>query len=258
MGAATPARAQFCSAVADLELVAHSCTLSADTIEVGQEVLLECDVIVHNNGPCGPVGAYLDWTAIGLWSGCEIIESGPTPPLPLAVCVSEVLPVELLTLQCFEPGDYEVRVESRISPLDSWVVSDPDDTNNSFVGSTLQFTVSPSPVSEVDIDIKPGSYPNSINLTNNGLIPVAILTTDDFDATTVDAESAVFGPGEAEKGHKQAHVEDVDGDGDLDLLLHFRTLDTGIAPGDTEACLMGQTYDGIPLIGCDSVSTIPG
>jgi hypothetical protein len=109
----------------------------------------------------------------------------------------------------------------------------------------------------VSIDIKAGSDPNSINTDNRGVVPVAILTTADFDALTVDADSLVFGPAEAEKMHKQAHVEDVDGDGDLDLLLHFRTQDTGIAPGDTEACLMGQTYDGAPIMGCDSVETVP-
>jgi hypothetical protein len=110
---------------------------------------------------------------------------------------------------------------------------------------------------DVSIDIKPGSDPNSINPFSRGLIPVAVVTTDDFDALTVDAESVLFGPDEAEKRHKQAHVEDVDGDGYLDLLLHFRTQDTGIAPGDTEACLIGQSYDGVPIMGCDSVRTVP-
>jgi hypothetical protein len=110
---------------------------------------------------------------------------------------------------------------------------------------------------QADIDIKPGSDPNSINPFSRGVIPVAILTTEDFDALTVDEDSVLFGPDEAEKRHKRAHVEDVDGDGDLDLLLHFRTLDTGIAPGDTEACVTGQTYDGVPIEGCDSVRTVP-
>jgi hypothetical protein len=109
----------------------------------------------------------------------------------------------------------------------------------------------------ISIDIKPGSDPNSINTKSRGVVPVAILTTEDFDALTVDADSVLFGPAEAEKRHKRAHVEDVDDDGDLDLVLHFRTQDTGIAPGDTEACLIGQTYDGVPVMGCDSVRTVP-
>jgi hypothetical protein len=48
-----------------------------------------------------------------------------------------------------------------------------------------------------EIDIKPGSFPNSINPRSKGVIPVAILTTDTFDATTVDPLSVTFGPDEA-------------------------------------------------------------
>jgi hypothetical protein len=109
----------------------------------------------------------------------------------------------------------------------------------------------------LEIDIKPLSDSNSINTDDKGVIPVAILTTEDFDALTVDADSVRFGPDEAEKRHKKAHAKDVDEDGDLDLLLHFPTLDTGIAPGDTEACLIGQSFDGAPLTGCDPVRTVP-
>ena len=82
---------------------------------------------------------------------------------------------------------------------------------------------------------------------------MAILTTGDFDATTVDEDSVQFGPAEAEK----AHVADVDADGDLDLVLHFRAQETGIAPGDTEACVTGQTYDGVRIEACDLVRTVP-
>ena len=39
---------------------------------------------------------------------------------------------------------------------------------------------------EVDIDIKPDSFPNSIDPKAGGFIPVAILTTPEFDALTVD------------------------------------------------------------------------
>ena len=54
------------------------------------------------------------------------------------------------------------------------------------------------------------------------MIPVAILTTDDFDATTVDADTVRFGPGGAEKVHTTAHYEDVDGKGGFySFLLSF-------------------------------------
>lgn len=102
----------------------------------------------------------------------------------------------------------------------------------------------------VMIDIKPGDATSRVNLKRKGVIPVAILTTPAFDATTVDPLSVRFGPRGATESHGRGHIEDVDGDGDLDLMLHFRTQETGIAVGDTEACLTGQTFGGTPIRGC--------
>ncbi|NIM48758.1 MAG: hypothetical protein GTN78_10340, partial [Gemmatimonadales bacterium] len=89
-----------------------------------------------------------------------------------------------------------------------------------------------APKIEVDIDIKPGSDPNSINCNNeNGVVTVAILTTEDFDALTVDHATVTFeGASEThvdkKTGEPRRHEEDVDGDGDTDLVLHFRFGDT--------------------------------
>lgn len=114
----------------------------------------------------------------------------------------------------------------------------------------------------VGIDIKPGSYPNSINTRNNGVITVAILTTDTFDARTVDLSSVCFGDAEdpsqraCAEVHGQAHIEDVDGDWDKDVVLHFKTANTGIDVGDTTACLSGKTTSCEFIQGCDSVRVI--
>jgi sugar lactone lactonase YvrE len=109
---------------------------------------------------------------------------------------------------------------------------------------------------QVAIDIKPGSDPNSINPKSKGNIPVAILTTGDFDATTVDPLSVEFGPDGATESHGRGHIEDVDGDGDDDLVLHFRTQDTGIQCGDTSASLTGETFSGQMIEGSDSINTV--
>ena len=115
----------------------------------------------------------------------------------------------------------------------------------------------PLPVTTiVTIDIKPGSDPNSINPKSKGVIPVAILTTDDFDATTVDPLSVKFGPGEAEEAHGKGHIEDVDNDGDSDLVLHFKTQETGIQSGDIEASLTGETFGGQAIAGTDAIRTV--
>ena len=121
----------------------------------------------------------------------------------------------------------------------------------------------PTPcVITVSIDIKPGSSTNPINLKSNGVIPVAILSTATFDATTVDASTVCFGDAEnpsqrdCTEAHGKGHIEDVNGDGRLDMLLHYETQETGIDPGDTQACLTGKTVGGQPIAGCDSIKTL--
>ena len=106
----------------------------------------------------------------------------------------------------------------------------------------------------VDVDIKPGSNTNPINLKSNGNIPVAILTTSTFDASSIDPLSVQFGPDGAFEVHAKGHIEDVNGDGLNDMVLHFKTKDTGIEVGDTEACLTGSTLAGDDIEGCDSIT----
>ncbi len=131
-------------------------------------------------------------------------------------------------------------------------------------GRITKFT-SPNPcfeVIEVDIDIKPGSDPNSINCNNkNEVIAVAILTTDDFDATTVDHSTVMFeGASETHvnrrNGEPRRHEEDVDGDGDTDLVVHFRLGETNLTCDSTEGTLTGETFDGRVIEGTDSVRMV--
>lgn len=112
------------------------------------------------------------------------------------------------------------------------------------------------PESIVAIDIKPGSFPNSINPGSRGVIPVAILTTGTFDATTVDSNTVRFGKTGTEAAMAQGAFFDVDGDGDTDLILHFRTEQTGIQCGAIAAFLTGKTLSGQAFKGSDTINTV--
>jgi|GEM_PF-1873093 len=106
------------------------------------------------------------------------------------------------------------------------------------------------------IDIIPDSNPNSINPRSMGAIPVAILTTEDFDATVVDPSTVLFGKTGIEASPFHYAFEDVDGDGDIDMILHFRTQETGLVCENTEAILTGETLDGQAIEGSDSIKTV--
>lgn len=111
----------------------------------------------------------------------------------------------------------------------------------------------------VAIDIKPGSTENSINLGSNGVVAVAILSTPAFDARIVDpvtvtlANSGVRLKG---KGTPMASEEDVNSDGLLDLVVQVETEALEMASSDTKATVAGNTLDGVPILGRDTVRVV--
>lgn len=120
-------------------------------------------------------------------------------------------------------------------------------------------------VIEVNLDIKPGSDPNSINPNSKGNTPVAILHTEDFDPTErVNVSSLRFGdPEDVDQGGGASpahggHIEDVDGDSDDDLVVHFPTPDMGFDGDEDTGKLIGETDDGTPIVGTDSVNLVGG
>lgn len=112
----------------------------------------------------------------------------------------------------------------------------------------------------VAIDIKPGSFPNSINLGSAGTVPVAIFSTPTFNAVTVDPMTVTLASAPVDlkgKGTPMASFEDINGDGLLDLVVHVSTTALQLRETDTEAILKGKTFDGTAIRGTDSVRVVP-
>lgn len=122
--------------------------------------------------------------------------------------------------------------------------------------ATLEVFETEEAIVDVSIDVKPGSSVNSINPKSNGVIPVAILTTNSFDATTIDPLTVRFGPKGAKEAHNTGHIKDVNHDGNSDLILHFKTRATGIKCGDTSTSLTGATFNGDLIEGTDIIRTV--
>ena len=134
---------------------------------------------------------------------------------------------------------------------DQFFIRDENDAN--LVEGMFIFS---APVLNAAIDIKPGSDPNGVNPRGGGVIPVAVLGSSSFDAMQVDVTTVEFGPAGATPVH-DGHVEDVNGDGADDFVVHFKASATGISCGDTDATLTGDTSgsgDG-PFEGTDAVKT---
>lgn len=114
---------------------------------------------------------------------------------------------------------------------------------------------------EVRIDIKPGSDLNPINPRSNGLVPVAIFGTKDFDATEIDPATVLLAGAKVatrgKTGKLMSHPEDVDGDGKTDLMVHFAVQSEGVAWVTGQVKLSGQTFDGQDVEGFDQIIVIP-
>jgi hypothetical protein len=115
----------------------------------------------------------------------------------------------------------------------------------------------------VTIDIKPGDRSNKINLSARGWLPVAVLTTGDFDARQFTPEMAHLSDAETAMsmgcvGAEAVHWKyaDVNGDRRLDLVFFFRIRDLNLTPSSTAATLMAHGMYGstdIHILGTDSV-----
>ncbi|MBW2543639.1 MAG: hypothetical protein JRF15_16275 [Deltaproteobacteria bacterium] len=141
-----------------------------------------------------------------------------------------------------------------------------DSVNLQVIDFGPEYAVAGGPETEVQIDIKPHSDTNPINLSSNGNVAVALLSSDSFDVRDVDVTTLAFGPAGAAPRHDltdskifEEHLVSSHGSPLKSLISHYATPETGIAIGDTNACLSGEMLAGALFEGCDSIlTTTPG
>ena len=121
---------------------------------------------------------------------------------------------------------------------------------------------------EVTMDVKPGRFPNRIDLEENACrrddnLYVAILTTSEFNALTrTDATSPQLGDPQSGNAVPPIHsrAKDVDRDGDRDIALTFSLCEMveagALSTSSRELVLTGMTLEGIPISGRDTVRIV--
>lgn len=124
----------------------------------------------------------------------------------------------------------------------------------------------------VDVDIQPGNEGNQINPESEGVVNLLMVGSPEFGVEEVFADSLAFGPAGALRAHQNGpHYTDANGDGLLDLLVHFNVQEIGLDAAalvdeavandptvdpQVELCLTGETLDGVPLEGCDVATLV--
>ena len=114
-------------------------------------------------------------------------------------------------------------------------------------------------VLEVEIDVKPGARSNNIDLNSNGVVSVAILGSENLDASEIDQETLEFAaasPKAKGKHGKTPSFRDVNGDSYEDLVVRFPAQDLDLDADAEEATLTGQLLDGTKFTGTDSVRIV--
>ena len=167
-------------------------------------------------------------------------------------------------------------VQLRVTDDGSW--AGPEGGGSKSGETTISILVVEKPPEiPVDIDIKPGSCPNPMRLKCTGVLPAAILGTDELDVSTINPETVMITREGIANGVPliRHSYEDVgtpfEGelcdchklrkDGYMDLTLKFMVaevvdglmLDEFADRETIPLTIIGQTYDGTPIQGEDCI-----
>lgn len=141
--------------------------------------------------------------------------------------------------------------------VDGGTVKDPEMVDNG--DYSLVISGVSNPILQINIDIKPGSGERApVNPKSRGKIPVALLSSSEFNATIADKTSLTFGATGDERSLSHCgDVKDVNGDGHLDLVCHFMNQAAGFKPGDLEGIVRGRAGDGRAFEGRGLLKVVP-
>jgi hypothetical protein len=161
-----------------------------------------------------------------------------------------------------------------------------DNCGGTFQGYGNSCEDAPPPIC-AELDIKPGSCPNSYNRGSHGVLPVALVGTEDFDVMDVDISSLQLwradgvGGVAPHEGPPGPHTEygdtatpfdgegcdchELEGDGIMDLNMKFKTDDVvaGLELNDlpagalVELVVTGSLMDGTLFAAFDCIRLVP-
>lgn len=117
------------------------------------------------------------------------------------------------------------------------------------------------PILHINVEIKPGSGEYApINPKSKGNIPVALLSSAEFNALSVDYQSLSFGATGNEDSLRRCgkEGEDIDGDGRLDLVCHFDAEMADFQAGDADGVVKGKTTAGRAFEGRGHIRIVGG
>jgi len=131
------------------------------------------------------------------------------------------------------------------------VGADRDDDAGFDSGSAYVFEL--DEVIEADIDIKPGSDPNSVNCKSKGNVAIELFGSDDFDATTIDITTLTLNGNPTTEVHGTLHIEG------SNAVIHVSTTDicaaTSVPKGLEDVTVGGENADG-EFVGIDIVRIV--
>ena len=220
----------------------------------------ELDFVSETVGGVPGTGMYDSPTHTVTWDIGTIPAGQPGTFIELVVRVNQnAIPGNTIYNYC--------RIESDQTGPTTEPGKDPDDTTGED-GTHI------NPHVPVELDIKPQSCPNPFNMGSKGVLPVAILGTEDFDVMEVDP-AAVLLEGVAplrwnfedvstpvEPGADTCECTTEGPDGYMDMTLKFDHQAIAAALGTVQdgemrvLTITGMTYDSIPIQGEDCIRII--